>query len=181
MKRQFAVTAAAALLLVLSSLGNVFAFDDYQSFTTAAWRNNAWVETSTFGLNEKPWLHLVIPDDINFNFDLTDSKWSFDGGTFNTITLPLIDTILHQSKNDLYLSFSDNRWFGLNGWQEIRKIGEWDVDAASILVKGIFPVKFLDGSVHLTVTPEPISAVLFWMGGGLLAAQVVRKKKRSKA
>ncbi len=179
MEKGLKVGLIGLLLFVFSSVGNAFAWDPYDFIGTSAWRNNAWVETDTFAFDEKPWLHLVIPDDVDFTWDLTTSAWTAEGSGVPNFTIPILDSFVRDTKNSIYVSFNDNRWFGLNGWQEIRKTGDWDINAWSVVFDGFRIAGKFNGDASFTVTPEPVSAVLFWLGGGLLAAQVVRKKRKA--
>jgi len=156
----------AAILLSFSTDASAtwFSFDAIKMVgTNDATDPLSRVEKSLFGLNETPYLYLNLPDNTSSgflnDFHLTGSVWT------GPIDFPL--------PSGLEFSNSEELWLTLPYWDLVKEPGHWDVDAAFFYVDGMKG----KGSTSFSVSPEPVSTVLFLAGGGILAVALRRKKK----
>lgn len=147
---------------------------DYQIYTVGD--KFETTEKSVFGWDEKPWLYIKLPD-IGYEFDKTKSFW-WDPKGVNDVSHKNKSNIIKRedSDNEMWLSFKDITWFN-----KLREVGEWEIKANSKL---FFPSNpyidniTINGLARCTVNPEPVSSVLFLLGGGALAiAGRFRRKK----
>jgi hypothetical protein len=175
--KQGAFMKKLILLFVLVGFfaaGNIVvaeAADSEASFTTAKKVDSSWIETAIFNTSEKPWLHINVPDTDFFN-NFTFSYWNYPapgGSYFLSNQFSTYGEYHKEGASDLYLAFNDAMW------SVILKHGEWEINAATVLLKSgeapYFPgsLKSYDGSTKFTVTPEPVSAGFFLLGGAALA------------
>ena len=168
MKR--ALVIIGALLLLTTS---VYA----QSFTTAYKDGDNFVEKSTFQLEEQPWLHINVPD-TDFTGYLNFSYWNYPApGSSYFLATFFTPAQEERDGNNLYFTFPEATW------EAIRKTGDWGISAATVLIKpGTSPffgnnLQSYSGNTTFKVVPEPISTSLFVIGGIVLAAGTLRKKK----
>lgn len=112
---------------------------------------------ATFNLDEQPWLYAKLPLATGLHADV--SLW----------TDPFLNTYGTAS------FFGTNEvWTTLSDWSSVVTPGVWGISSAFVYP---FPTPASGGgATRFTVTPEPISASLFLIGGGALAAFRVRKK-----
>ena len=166
----------SSIIIFLASANFVFA----QNFTTARQVGSGWEDATEFGLSQKPWLHFAIPAwDSDATGDLALSFWNYPSPA-STNFLSNLFTDHDYFKNgasDIYLSFKNATW------DSIKKIGDWQVNSAVILFKpgsGALPwgnVTAYYGTSNFKVVPEPISAGLFLLGGGVLFFVKRNRKK----
>lgn len=114
-------------------------------------------ERSTFGWDDKPWLYLKLPA---AGVAETNSTWT--------------DPLGADSLTDENVSGLIEVWLGFDNWNEIRRAGLWHVNATYDFLYTSDPSG--SGACTFTVTPEPVSSVLFLLGAGVLGAGL---KKRS--
>ncbi len=108
-----------------------------------------------FGFDETPFIHLHLPD-VGLNF--SSSFWNSPTGTSYFTS--------HGPNTD------QDVWFSLSNWTTARELGEWGVTAGFLSAQGSSG----SGQTSFTVTPEPMSSVLFVVGVLTLAATTRRKK-----
>lgn len=118
---------------------------------------------TSFGWDETPWLCVELPRGITNMF---------------------IQWYEAQNDKDFYLRQSGPRnagpmWMALidaypdkSAWEDVKKVGAWNVGMTAIYSGPTF----ISGKTSFTVTPEPISATLFLIGGVSLA--VIKRKRR---
>ena len=108
-----------------------------------------------FGFDETPFLHLHLPSNaLNF----TTSFWNApSSASYFTSHGPSTD---------------QDVWFSLVNWNTIREKGLWNVNAGVLFAQG----GSASDQTSFTVTPEPMSAALFVVGGLTLALASRRKK-----
>ncbi len=102
---------------------------------------------TTYDLNETPWLYLK----------LTESSLNFTGSWWNDPDND-VHFVSHGPTTDQKI------WLSLD-WGNVKKVGQWDVNAFYSAANGTYG----SGDTHFTVTPEPISSLLFITGGATLA------------
>lgn len=117
-------------------------------------------QVDVFGRNEQPWLYLKAPESDPADQLRVDWSWwhSPDQGisqSFGTTT----DTVA---------------WLTLDAWDSAKRLGGWDVYAAYFYTGG----EKGGGSTNFTVTPEPVSSVLFLLGGLSLFGFEYKKRKK---
>jgi len=162
--------AVIALLLFAAQPGAKAwaATGDYAAFYTVA-SSGSTSATSEFNLDSKPWLYLKF----NTTDDIVNSvSWSTPE-SFDVATSPVVVENLTSTYSEYWISMSDA------DWNTYAATGEWNVAALSRSgLKGSYTYYIQDKD--FTVTPEPLSCVLFLTGGGLLVA-LKRKRKLVKA
>ena len=126
---------------------------------------------NTFDLNQRPFVFL-----------------EFDRNSLET-KLPLLVNWKWIYANDktlsfdakLFLDFPDDSlkiWKDANNWDAIKKPGEWEVKT-SWFNPGFFDLKGGEGSkiINFTVTPEPVSCLLYLAGAAPIAFSLFRRRK----
>jgi hypothetical protein len=75
-----------------------------------------------------------------------------------------------------YAKKSDpDTWLSLDDWDDVKKLGEWNVNAAYF-----YPNRDSGtGKTDFTVTPEPISTILFCAGGITLVGRYHWKRRKA--
>lgn len=139
-----------------------FSFDEIKMVDSYS----STTEQNMFGLDETPWLYLKLPES-KFTGPLADLNLTF--------------SFFQGPENTKYftsggLSLKRENWLSLSSWDSIpnsAKVGDWDVYANFVGFAGIGA-----GTTKFTVTPEPISMILFLFGGMPLVASLYRKKKQ---
>lgn len=127
-------------------------------YTTDAYRSTT--PKTIFGWDETPWLYLRLPE-TSFNF--TRAWWESPTG----------DRYLTGS-----IGYDQDIWLTLgNHWYEVRELGDWDITARFIQKELCSRPICGRGSTSFTVTPEPISSILFIVGSATLAIRRYLTKK----
>lgn len=129
-------------------------------YTTGS--NGGTAPKSTFGWNETPWLYLKLP---NPGLNVSSAWW--------------------QSPNSKYYFTStepnnnQERWLTLNNWNDVKSSGPWSIDASYFYANNPNnPIG--NGKTTFVVSPEPISSILFLVGGAaLIGSRKFRKKRKA--
>ena len=162
MQKKFTTKLLAFLLFTfMTTTAHASFFDIFK--TTGAPGDTT--EKTIFALNETPWLYVRYPF---LGVHVTEYGWKeVTDSTFSTNQVP---------PNDLM-----EDWYPLTNWEGVKKPGLWEVS-------GIFvypPIDSFPGDVgtpantFFTVTPEPVSTLLFLTGGAVLAVRSSRRKKQT--
>ena len=124
------------------------------------------IANSVFGFNQTPYLYLEVLDAGISSHATIFSDWKFSS------------TIL-DSENAVGGNNVKKFWLSPLNWNSIKQVGQWDVDASYRVnvTSNNQLMRFGSGTAKFTVTPEPVSASLFILGAGALAARGLRKKK----
>lgn len=165
MCKKIIVTAGIACLSILVSLNSAFAISGFEEiFTTDSFESHT--PKVNFGWNETPWLYLNLP---SADFNASASFWNDpEGESF------LVSAF---SNDDEYWLSLDNGWDSSGApvnWSEVRRMGQWNVYASFLYATGGSGT----GATNFTVTPEPISSILFLIGGAALATRRYYKTRR---
>jgi hypothetical protein len=112
---------------------------------------------------DKPWLYINIVSDPVLN-GLAISWWDEPGNVQQEL---VYDGSVNA--NQVWLALDDATW------DSIKQVGAWKVDGSYSVVTNNFDVLQEKGTANFTVTPEPISSVLFLVGGAGLVARRFRK------
>lgn len=121
-------------------------------------KNQYGPRVSTFDLNATPWLYLIEEKPGN---NSTSFLWQ------NT------------TNNDIY-NFTKNAngatWYNFNdfNWGTIKAKGDWNITATYTKSGDTYTQNH-----SFTVTPEPISSILFLLGGAGLALRQYKKRKNN--
>jgi len=177
MKRKIIIAGCSLLILLAVSSKYVFASGPKDFSEIYPVDNKFSVsEKTTFGWGEKPWIYLQLPDS-GYEYDITKSFWwdPVEGGSKRHQA----DLILrNDAQRQVWVSFTNAKWFGSDGNPGLREAGDWKVMAFSQLFFSPNSVRAA-GRTGFTVTPEPISSVLFLLGSGVLVGvSRIRKRKQ---
>ncbi len=124
--------------------------------------SGSYERVEVFDWNETPWLYLRTPDVRKGNSTFINYFSWYDPDS----------NLVYKDKADP--NRSNERWFRIDDWDSVKKVGTWDVDASYFnpgSIKG-------SGSTSFTVTPEPVSSVLFLLGGLSLFGFEYKKRKK---
>jgi len=129
-----------------------------------------------FGWDDTPFAYFFVdkdkflPQPTELDFKLT---WLYDGEEQS------MERFYHLSwDNNLGSAGNFRIWEAPGQWDSIKQVGDWQVRAAwSANIDGEWTSNYIR-TADFTVTPEPISAVLFLLGG---AGMAVLRKSRNKA
>lgn len=149
----------AVVLFSIFALVNS-AFADFDAIYTVGSGGSTTLKDS-FGWNEHPWLYLDLPSSA---WAYTVSWWNPNGTSLFYSDFAVTDGV-------------DQVWHTLNNWSAPggpRQLGLWDIGADYSIAPGYRST----GSTGFTVTPEPLSSVLFLIGGISLAAARLRRRKK---
>lgn len=156
-------------IFALSFASSAFAVDppiDIIPVPVAA--NLSYAEVSEFNLGETPYIYIDLPA-------------APDGWFVSTVETDwYLGADLMGEKNKTYRT--DEYWLTLDSydWYNESNVGTWDVDVLFKYMKygSSTPLSSGSGSTPFTMSavPEPISTVLFLLGGATLAARRLRKK-----
>jgi len=163
-KMTFALLVVAVFLF--GAAGSAFAVvDAFEVYMTDA-NGNFTEKTTSFGWNETPWLYVHAPQ----SFSHVSASWweSPSNEYFFSATGP-------GSAKDVWISLNQGQdALGNNvTWADVQESGLWSVNAVAYYTTGGIE----NDSTSFTVTPEPVSAALFLIGGISLAAARRRKQK----
>jgi hypothetical protein len=124
--------------------------------------NGTYDTRTTYDLNETPWLYLKLPAETESSHNVTGSWWNDP------------DNEVYFLSNDSGQPTSDQEiWLSLN-WNSVKKVGQWDVNAFYSAANGTYG----SGDTHFTVTPEPVSYLLFITGGAILTLKRCLKRRK---
>lgn len=142
---------------------NVFAGFDKIYMTDAY---GSYTEKTSFNWNETPWLYVKLPLQ---KLNATSAFWEGPLGSYYFTNS---------------MGFGQKRWFSLdsgidsNGnpvaWGDVKKLGAWNINAGYFYAGGGSG----EGTTSFTVTPEPVSSILFIAGGAVLAGRRYLKRKK---
>ena len=173
MKKTAILFVITISLILFASTSNAFAKKLEPSLGPYMTDEGSTVKKDVFGWDEKPYVFIQFDvDELNTNWPLfVRWKWKFMGKghpfwEFERVT-----------------DFSDNPlniWDSLDNWDSCKKVGKWRVETA-----WWSPTLYNSGKeglgrhkVNFTVTPEPVSSILFLVGGASLAATRLRRRKK---
>ena len=118
----------------------------------------------TFTWNEIPWLYFAVSGS-NMNGTYTAESWWNDPGSPPT----------QYDVSGTYGKGTTQVWLSLADWNSAKKMGLWTVDAKYSKSKSNSDT----ANTSFTVTPEPISSILFLTGGATLGFRRFWKKRMS--
>ena len=144
------ILSFAILLITLFMSGNQFA----EGFSVISVNGNTSTESmDEFSLNDTPWLYISIPEVEDVHG--TTALWKSEQNSYFFTS---------------YMGADNNIYFSLDNWDSIKTPGEWNVGVTSMqFIEGSY--QMTSNSTSFTVTPEPMSYVLFLVGGGALAGR----------
>ena len=159
------VCSLAICLFGLMAFGNTFAIAS-TFYAEMADGINGNVKTE-FGWNETPWLHLHLSP---------VEAWTVSGSFWNSPSDEYFLTKTDSVVKDIWVSLDSGEDSAGNSvsWNSVREMGEWDIDGA-YAIAGVEQGTY---SLDFTVTPEPVSSILFLVGGVSLAAVRLRRRKK---
>lgn len=125
------------------------------------------VKKEVFGWDEKPFAFIQFDvNDLNINKPLKLWwKWRYDG---EGPVSHEFERITDFPENPL------NLWNSLDNWNLHKKVGEWSVKTSWHNPGGGTGSQI----VNFTITPEPVSLILFLVGGIALTARYYQKKRK---
>lgn len=146
-------------LVVFLFLASVWANSVFADFDAIYMTDSSgsFISQTIFDWGDTPWLYLKLPES---GLNVTQSNWK-------------------DPDSNYYFIGSDpgteqEIWLSLNDWDSIKRTGLWEAEAVYSYASG----SFSSGSTSFTVSPEPISSILFVTGGATLAVRHYRKKKK---
>ncbi len=152
--KRMVISLMLALFALAAVTANAFAsFDEIYMVDSSG----STTSKGTFGWDETPWLYLNLP---SAGWNVTGSWWK-DPDALYYFTGSSPSTDLEQ-------------WLTLSDWASVRKIGDWNVNAAYFYSDGAFGT----GSTKFAVVPEPISTILFLSGGALMGGRLLIRRRR---
>ncbi|GBD97597.1 MAG TPA: PEP-CTERM sorting domain-containing protein [Nitrospirae bacterium] len=165
-KKILAVLGVVVFLLAVSANG-VFAGDlSIVNFYTVG-SDGSTDMVDTFGWDETPWIYYEISAGDPGNNYTVEATWTDPDG----------------SASDSETSFNaDNSgptqvWQSLAEWDSKKSLGDWTVDGTYF--RSDEPQNAVYASTSFTVTPEPVSSILFLVGGATLGFRRLRKNRMS--
>ena len=128
-----------------------------------------------FNQDEVPYAHLYISNDYLGSTPSSISafwQWKKDDIEMDNAT-----TLLTWS-NFLDINGNFNYWMASDKWPDIAAVGDdWAAKVTwTAYIDGVWGMKEYKNAASFTVTPEPVSSILFLAGGAFLAA--IRRRKK---
>jgi hypothetical protein len=164
MKMKNLVLSLAAAL-ILSAFASNPAFAAWDRFEAIYMTDNATSTTpklnQTFGWNETPYLYVKLRGGAD---NLATYWWTIGDWPNN------IQVVQGHSDDEFYVNIANWHTPG------IKKSGKWQVYTAGFYNDGSM---YQESSAFFTVTPEPVSAALFLLGGVALAGRNYFFSKKS--
>lgn len=158
-KKLFMVLAVFIFSLAVLA-GSAFAKVSITNLYTVGSSGDSTLQ-DTFTLYETPWLYFEVSGGSKWNTYASESWWFDPGSTQQGYVT--ID----------YAGDVTQIWHSLSNWDSVKSMGLWTVDA-----------EYSEGSWNsdtasttFTVTPEPISSILFLTGGATLGFRRFWKKR----
>jgi len=158
-----------------------FSVEDRAEVKGANWRLWTTDEGSTvpkdeFGWEEQPYSYFFVSEDFfNTTPEELDIKWQW------------FYTNGEQQYEEHYFYFPWDEsideggnfriWESPQNWLSIRKLGDWEAKVVWKAKVGDFWTGYRWKTADFTVTPEPVSGILFLVGGVSLAVVRLRKKR----
>ena len=128
--------------------------------------DHSTTQKTVFGWNEQPFIFLRFDSNALDTDDTLKITWKW---------FPTGGPVVSFQKEFLHSFPTDpvSLWDGVSDWNLHKQLGEWTVKTKW----------WNDGNkgkdtVHFTVTPEPLGALLIMVGGAALAAIVGSKKRK---
>lgn len=174
MKNIFKIKTSLLAVLGLIILSHP-AFADFSQYKIVGALNST-VEKTVFSFDETPFLYLKLPqtgDVFTGTFWSDPDSLSFFSSTQQTSS-PLTTTVVG---SDPTLISGLERWLSLANWDSIKKAGTWEVASNYFYTNGATGTGL--ASFAVTVTPEPVSMMLFFVGGAPMAVSLYRKHKKT--
>ncbi|NTV30088.1 MAG: hypothetical protein HGA80_08425 [Candidatus Omnitrophica bacterium] len=158
-----ALVLAASVIFTGTARADLPTFDKFYmvSQADALALNTSAAEKTSYDLSETPYLYVHLSSAMDVN--LMTFWGNFDDG-HNTATF----TPSTGSGQDFFLTPTD--------WTTQKSLGNWDVFGSYKTQQNI-PCDTC-GTTSFVVTPEPMSMVLYGMGGLPLAAHFLRRRKQ---
>ncbi len=132
-------------------IGTIYMVDSYGSTT----------QQDVFALGVTPWVYFEIPSGVGSRNIAAQTSWYYEGE-------------LQESFPVLIREGTTEVWYSLDTWESYQSVGSWCVlaqyDATSPYTTG-------KGTAKFSVTPEPVSSVLFLAGSATLGFRHFRKKR----
>ncbi len=126
---------------------------------------NSTLARLTFGWNDKPFSYVLFPTVDTAQMLQFNRIWKYGNDVVAT-------------QNETYSGESPvTYWKGLDNWFDsgVRKNGQWSVETIWNYSGSKYQFKSTD---NFTVTPEPIGAALFLLGGFALSSRKYFKSKK---
>lgn len=170
------IKSVVMMLFFAIALPTGFAHATFFEPYAAMYTTNAQFSTTpqtTFAYSQKPWLYLKLyagggnPQSLLAALDsrLTFSAWQDPVGS------PLYSTAVSTTDNEIWVSFTDSYW------NSIKKEGTWNLTATSISPVPPVDSFYGESSFKVNAAPEPVSVVLFLLGGGIMAFYFLRNRR----
>lgn len=139
--------------------------EDFRKFYTVD-SIGSTVEKNTFSLSETPFLFVKLPPVNNERYGEVFTNWIFGSS-------------VQDSANTTGILGQEKFWLSPLNWSSIAQPGTWLIDGSYFIIKESNDSlkKFGNTSYNFTVTPEPISMMLFGLGGAVLGLVGLRRKK----
>ena len=132
-------------------IGTIYMVDSYGST----------VQQNFFDLGATPWVYFELPSGAGSQNIAIQTSWNYDGELQDFFSM-----VVQKGTTEV--------WYSADDWDSMQALGTWCVvaqyDANSPFTSG-------KGTAKFTVTPEPVSSVLFLAGSATLGFRHFRKKR----
>jgi len=158
--KAFSSTLVVAVLFVLLATSNASAaFSEFKMVGSSG----STVEQTVFGWDETPYLYVKLPR-VGVYADIETDWFSPEASSYEADKAVVLPGILG----------SKSQWISLSNWNDVKQVGTWNVSGA---YEYLLPCSTGEGVASFVVTPEPVSLLLYGLGGLPLAAHLTRRKK----